>query len=84
MTLLNFTPEYGVLKANVFTAESLPGPRIMEGYTHMLLKYSGNVIELYQEIVERGLMQHWGTVHGNLTKELHYLTKQYGLDLHVL
>jgi L-arabinose isomerase len=84
MTLLNFTPEYGVLKANVFTAESLPGPRIMEGYTHMLLKYSGNVIELYQEIVERGLMQHWGTVHGHITKELHCLTKQYGLKLHTL
>ena len=84
MTLLNLTPEYGELKATAFTADALPGPRIMEGYTHMLLKHSGNVVELYRRIVERGLMQHWGTVHGDITTELHYLSKLYGLDLHML
>jgi len=84
MTLLNLTPEYGELKATAFTAESLPGPRIMEGYSHMLLKPDGDVLELFKSIVTRGLMQHWGTVHGDITTELHYLSKQYGLDLHML
>lgn len=84
MTLLNFTPEYGELKATAFTGESLPGPRIMEGYSHMLIKPAGSVIELFKNIVERGLMQHWGTVHGDVTTELHYLSKQLGLDLQML
>jgi L-arabinose isomerase len=84
MTLFNLTPDLGELKATAFTAESLPGPRIMEGYAHMLLKPTGNVIELFKCIVGRGLMQHWGTVHGNIATELHCLSKQFGLDLHML
>jgi hypothetical protein len=84
MTLLNMTPEYGELKASAFTAESLPGPRIMDGYTHMLLKHRGDVIELYRRVVERGLMQHWGTVHGDICRELQFLYKLYGLNLHML
>ena len=84
MTLLNFTPEYGKLKAFAFTADCLPGPRIMEGYSHMLLKPSGDVITLYNSIVKNGLMQHWGTVHGDITAELDHLTRQLSLDLIML
>ena len=68
----------------LFRSESLPGSRIMDGYSHMLIKPAGSVIELFKNIVERGLMQHWGTVHGDITSELHYLSKQLGLDLQML
>ncbi len=81
MTLLNFTPEYGKLKATAFTGESLPGPRIMEGYAHMLVKPSIDVINLFKDIVQDGLMQHWGTVHGNIITELGYFANLLGLDL---
>ncbi len=84
MTLLNFTPECGGLKATAFTGESLPGPRVMEGYSHMLIKPSGDVIELYKNIVKYGLIQHWGTVHGDIIPELDHLVRQLGLDLRIL
>jgi L-arabinose isomerase len=84
MTFLNFTPEYGKLKAAVFTAESLPGPRVMEGYAHMLVKPPGDVIQLFKNIVGLGLMQHWGTVYGNIVDRLAYLMKLYELDLNIL
>lgn len=84
MTFLNFTPEYGKLKAFAFTGACLPGQRIMEGYSHMLIRPSGDVIELYNNIVKNGLIQHWGTVHGDITAELDHLTRQLGLDLKML
>lgn len=84
MTFLNFTPEYGKLKATAFTGESLKGPRIMEGYSHMLIKPSCDVIRLFKQIVGLGLMQHWGTVHGNIVQELCYFSRQLGLELKML
>lgn len=84
MTFLNFTPEYGKLKVAAFTGESLPGPRLMEGYSHMLIKPAGNAVQLFKTIVELGLMQHWGTVHGNILPELQYFSKQMELDLKII
>lgn len=84
MTFLNFTPEYGKLKVAAFTGESLPGPRLMEGYSHMLIQPSGNAVQLFKTIVELGLMQHWGTVHGDIIPELRYFSKQVGLDLKMI
>lgn len=84
MTFLNLTPEYGKLKAAVFTGESLAGPRLMEGYSHMLIKYSSDVGSLFKRIVELGLMQHWGTVHGNIVPELKIFSKLLDLDLKML
>jgi L-arabinose isomerase len=84
MTFLNFTPEYGKLKAAVFTGDSIAGPRIMEGYSHMLVKFSSDVVQLYKRIVELGLMQHWGTVHGNIVPELNSFFKQLELELKIL
>jgi L-arabinose isomerase len=83
MSFLNFTPEYGKLKAAAFTADSLPGPRIMEGYSHMLVRPTHNVVELFKDIVRRGLIQHWGTVHGDITHELKAFSRLMGLDLHM-
>ena len=44
MTFLNFTAEYGKLKAAAFQGEALAGPRIMEGYSHMLVKARPQVL----------------------------------------
>ena len=84
MTFLNFTAEYGKLKAAVFTGESLPGPRIMEGYSHMLVRPDCNAVDLFEGIVRRGLIQHWGTVHGDILPELKAFSAMMGLDLQVL
>ena len=84
VTFLNFTPEYGKLKAVAFTGEALPGPRLMEGYAHMLVRPDGNAVQLFKNIVELGLMQHWGTVHGNIIPELRYFSKQMGVDLKII
>jgi L-arabinose isomerase len=84
MTMLNFTPEYGKLKATSFTAESLPGPRVMEGYSHMVVKPDMNVIELFRYIGEQGLIQHWATVHGDITAEIRHFMGQLGLEVNML
>jgi hypothetical protein len=56
----------------------------MEGYAHMLVKPPGDVIQLFKNIVGLGLMQHWGTVYGNIVDRLAYLMKLYELDLNIL
>jgi L-arabinose isomerase len=83
MSFLNLTPEYGKLKATAFTAESLPGPRIMEGYSHMLVRPVCDVEKLFVDIVRRGLIQHWGTVHGDIRNELEAFSRLMGLNLHI-
>jgi L-arabinose isomerase len=83
MNFLNFTPEYGKLKAAAFTAESLPGPRLMEGYSHMLVRPSHNVVKLFEDIVRQGLIQHWGTVHGDIANELKAFSRLMDIDLHL-
>lgn len=83
MTLLNLTPEYGKLKATAFTGDSLNVPRVLEGYAHMLLQPKGDAVQLYKKLVELGLMQHWGTVQGDVIPELRFLAKQLNLELNV-
>ena len=56
----------------------------MEGYSHMLVKPPGDVIQLYKNIVKLGLMQHWGAVYGNIVDRLVYLMNLYELDLKIL
>lgn len=84
ITCLNLTPEYGKLKMSAFTAEALPGPRLMEGYAHMLVRPHTDALSLFKRIVELGLVQHWGTVHGDVLRELTSFARQTGLDLTVL
>jgi len=56
----------------------------MEGYAHMLLKPEIDVAKLFKYIGEQGLMQHWGTVYGDITTELTYLMRQLELELKIL
>ncbi|MBN2310961.1 MAG: hypothetical protein JXR94_18445 [Candidatus Hydrogenedentes bacterium] len=84
MTFLNMTPEHGRIKVAVWTGESLPGPRIMEGYSHMLVKPDGEARALFKRVVGLGLLQHWGTVHGNVAAEIGCLMRMLGLDVDAL
>ena len=83
MTFLNFTAEYGRLKTAAFRGEALPGPRLMEGYSHMLIRACPNVNDLFRGIVEDGLIQHWATVHGNILPELRIFARLAGLEFKV-
>jgi L-arabinose isomerase len=83
MTFLNFTPEYGKLKCAAFQAEALGGPRIMEGYSHMLVQPRVKVRELFRGIVEDGLIQHWGTAYGEIMPEVRAFARLAGLELNV-
>jgi L-arabinose isomerase len=81
MSFLNFTPAPGSVKVSLFTGESLPGVRLMEGYSHMLIKASVDVNTLFTQIVEDGLIQHWGTTYGDITEQLSLFTSMCGLSL---
>jgi L-arabinose isomerase len=84
MTFLNLTPEYGKLKVAAFTGREPGGPRIMEGYSHMLIQPDSNAAELFENIVKLGLLQHWGAVHGRILPELRFLARQLNLQLREL
>lgn len=81
MTFLNLTPEYGRLKAAVWQGAAMAGQRMMEGYAHMLVTPEHDARDMFKRIVKLGLLQHWGTVHGDLRAELRCLAGMYGLDL---
>ncbi len=83
MTFLNFTAEYGRLKAAAFQGEALAGPRAMEGYAHMVVKARPQVLGLFRRIVEDGLIQHWGTVHGDILPEIRTFMRLMDLELQV-
>ena len=84
MTFLNMTPGPEGLEMTAFSGQSLPGPRVMEGYAHMIVAPEGDALALFKGAVKRGLLQHWGTVHGDILPELRYLAGMLGFDLHIL
>lgn len=84
LTCFNLTPEYGRLKATAFGGLEQGGARVMDGYAHMLVQAPGNAEQLFECIIERGLIQHWGTVHGNVLLELEFFARLTGLDLVIL
>ena len=79
MTLLNLSAEKGSLKGGVFTGECLGGPRLMEGYAHMLLAPDTEAETLFTRINEAALFQHWGAAYGDITKELSFLLHDMGV-----
>jgi L-fucose isomerase-like protein len=83
-TSFNMTPEHGRIKAAAFTGESLPGPRCMEGYSHMKVRTAADTRKLFHRIVEMGLIQHWGTVHGEIRAELRMFASMVGLTVEEL
>jgi L-fucose isomerase-like protein len=81
MTFLNFTAEYGKLKAAVFNGVALKGPRMMEGYAHMLVETKINSVALLENIILDGLIQHWGTVYGNIIPEIKWFMNFLNLEV---
>ena len=55
MSFLNFRRSTESSKQRPLRAESLPGPRIMEGYSHMLVRPKHDAVELFKDIARRGL-----------------------------
>lgn len=84
MTFMNLTPEKGGLQAAAFTGEALAGSRLMEGYAHMLVRPDTEARCLFEQIVRRGLIQHWGTVHGDVAQALRFLWRMYRRELVLL
>jgi L-arabinose isomerase len=79
MTLLNLTAEKQGLKAGMWSGNCLGGPRLMEGYAHMLLAPDTEAEQLFTRINEAALFQHWGAAYGDITQELSFLLHDLGV-----
>lgn len=81
MTLFNLTPETGGFKGGYFSGRCLGGPRLMEGYAHMLVKPDCPAEPLFDRVVGAGLFQHWGAAYGDIRRELSFLARALGVPL---
>jgi L-fucose isomerase-like protein len=79
MTLLNLTAEKQGLKGGVWSGECLGGPRLMEGYAHMLIAPDTDAERLFTRINESALFQHWGAAYGDIARELSFLLRGIGV-----
>jgi L-arabinose isomerase len=80
MSFLNLTAAPGSFKGGVFAGQCLGGPRLMEGYAHMLVKPDIRAEVLFGEIVDAGLFQHWGAAYGDIRPELRHLLRLLGIE----
>ena len=80
MSFLNLTASRGSFKGGFFAGQCLGGPRLMEGYAHMLVKPDGPAEGLFERIVGAGLFQHWGAAYGDLRPELGHLLRLLGVE----
>ena len=81
MTLFNLSAAKGSFKGGYFFGQCLGGPRLMEGYAHMLVKPDCPAEPLFDRIAEAGLFQHWGASYGDIRLELSFLARLTGLEL---
>ncbi len=81
MTLFNLSPEKGGFKGGYFFGTCLGGPRLMEGYAHMLIKPDCPAEPLFDAVIEAGLFQHWGAAYGDVRRELSFLARLLDLPL---
>ena len=79
MTLLNLTAEPQGLKGGMFTGECLGGPRLMEGYSHMLVAPDFPAERLFERVNEAALFQHWGAAYGDIRREISLLLPTLGV-----
>jgi L-arabinose isomerase len=80
MSFLNLTASPGSFKGGFFSGLCLGGPRLMEGYAHMLVKPNGSAEGLFERIVRAGLFQHWGAAYGDIRPELGHLLRLLGVE----
>ena len=79
MTFLNFTYLGGKLESAVFKGTSLPGKRVLEGYTHMVIRPDTESSLLFEKILEMGLIQHWATALDDLEEEIREFSGMIGM-----
>jgi hypothetical protein len=79
MSFLNLTACPGSFKGGFFAGQCLGGPRLMEGYAHMLVKPDGPAERLFDRIVSAGLFQHWGAAYGDIRPELSHMLRLLGV-----
>jgi L-fucose isomerase-like protein len=80
MSFLNLTACRGSFKGGFFAGQCLGGPRLMEGYAHMLVKPDASAEGLFERIVDAGLFQHWGAAYGDIRPELGHLLRLLGVE----
>jgi L-arabinose isomerase len=80
MSFLNLTASRGSFKGGYFAGQCLGGPRLMEGYAHMLVKPDGSAEGLFGRVVNAGLFQHWGAAYGDIRPELAHLLRLLGVE----
>jgi L-arabinose isomerase len=80
MSFLNLTAAPGSFKGGFFAGQCLGGPRLMEGYAHMLVKPDGPAERLFGRVVSGGLFQHWGAAYGDLGSELGHLLRLLDIE----
>ncbi|MCX7039638.1 MAG: hypothetical protein NT005_10980 [Spirochaetes bacterium] len=81
MTLFNLSAAKGSFKGGYFFGQCLGGPRLMEGYAHMLVKPDCPAEPLFGRVAEAALFQHWGAAYGDIRPELSFLARLTGLEL---
>lgn len=81
LTLFNLSAARGSFKGGYFSGRCLGGPRLMEGYAHMLVKPDCPAEPLFDRVAEAGLFQHWGAAYGDIRPELSCLARLLGLEL---
>ena len=80
MSFLNLTAAPGSFKGGFFVGHCLGGPRLMEGYAHMLVKPDAPAEGLFGRIVSAGLFQHWGAAYGDIRPELSHLLRLLAVE----
>jgi L-arabinose isomerase len=80
MSFLNLTASRGSFKGGYFAGQCLGGPRLMEGYAHMLVKPDASAEGLFGRVVNAGLFQHWGAAYGDIRPELAHLLRLLGVE----
>jgi L-arabinose isomerase len=80
MTLFNLSAAKGSFKGGYFFGQCLGGPRLMEGYAHMLVKPDCPAEPLFDRVAEAALFQHWGAAYGDVRLELSFLSRLLGLE----
>jgi len=80
MSFLNLTARAGGFKGGFFAGQCLGGPRLMEGYAHMLVKPDAPAEGLFDRIVRAGLFQHWGAAYGDIRPELSHLLRMLNVE----
>lgn len=66
MSFINLSSNKDNIHASLFSGESIAGPRLMEGYSHLLIKPEAKVESIFSGVTKNALFQHWGAALGDI------------------